>query len=84
MLTLVIGIAITGLIIGALGRLVVPGPNPMGIFSTILVGVAGSILGGIIGRVLFGTSYALALGLSLVISVLCTALIIYFVQRPRR
>lgn len=74
---------ITGLVVGALGRLVAPGPNPMGIFSTILVGLAGSVLGGIVGRFLFGTRYSYAIGLSLVVSVICTAVIIYAMQRPR-
>ena len=83
MFTLLLGMLVTGLIIGALGRLVVPGPNPMGIFSTILVGLAGSVLGGIVGLLLFGQRYAYAIGLSLVVSVLCTALLVYALQRPR-
>lgn len=84
MLTLILAIAISGLLIGALGRLLVPGPNPMGIFATILVGLTGSVLGGIAGRALFGTRYSYAIGLSLVVSILCTALIVYALQRPRR
>ncbi len=83
MFSLLLGMLVTGLIIGALGRLVVPGPNPMGIFSTILVGLAGSVLGGIVGRLLFGQRYSYAIGLSIVVSVLCTALIVYALQRPR-
>ncbi|TAN20167.1 MAG: GlsB/YeaQ/YmgE family stress response membrane protein [Actinomycetota bacterium] len=84
MLSLIIAILIGGFLIGALGRLVVPGPNPMGIFSTILVGLAGSFVGGIVGRLIFGPRYSYAIGLSLVVSVICTALIVYMVQRPRR
>ena len=48
MLSLIVAMLIAGFVIGALGRLVVPGPNPMGIFSTILVGLAGSFAGGIV------------------------------------
>ena len=78
MLFLVIAILISGLIIGALGRLVVPGPQRMGILSTILVGIAGSLLGGLLGRLVFGLRYrySLLLGLGLVLAVGCTALII--------
>lgn len=81
MLNLIVGMLVTGLVVGALGRLLVPGPNPMGVFSTILIGLAGSFLGGIVGRILFGTHYYYSMGLSLVVSVLCTALIIYAMQR---
>ncbi len=84
MLALVISMIVTGLVIGALGRLLVPGPNPMGIGSTILVGLAGSFLGGLVGRLAFGLRYRYAFGLSLVLAVLCTALIVYVLQRRRR
>jgi uncharacterized membrane protein YeaQ/YmgE (transglycosylase-associated protein family) len=33
-----------GLIVGSLGRLIVPGHQPMGILATIVFGVAGSIM----------------------------------------
>lgn len=42
----VLGIFAAGLVVGALGRLAVPGPDPMPIWLTIAFGVAGSILGG--------------------------------------
>lgn len=41
-----VGILVTGLVVGALGRLAVPGPDPMPIWLTIAFGVAGSVLGG--------------------------------------
>jgi uncharacterized membrane protein YeaQ/YmgE (transglycosylase-associated protein family) len=53
-LFLILSICLGGLIIGALGRLVVPGPDPMGIGMTILVGIGGSIIGGVIGRLIWG------------------------------
>ena len=43
---------VVGLIIGGLGRLIVPGPNPIGVGATILIGLAGSIVGAIIGGLL--------------------------------
>jgi uncharacterized membrane protein YeaQ/YmgE (transglycosylase-associated protein family) len=66
---------IGGLIIGALGRLAVPGPNPMGLGMTALVGIGGSLLGGIVGRVLFGRPGGFLL------AVLASALIVYLMQR---
>lgn len=43
-----------GLVIGALGRLVVPGRNPIGFWRTVLCGVAGSVIGGAVAAALFG------------------------------
>jgi uncharacterized membrane protein YeaQ/YmgE (transglycosylase-associated protein family) len=45
----VVAIALVGLAVGALARFAVPGPDPMPIWLTILLGVAGSFLGGGIG-----------------------------------
>jgi uncharacterized membrane protein YeaQ/YmgE (transglycosylase-associated protein family) len=42
----VVAILISSLVIGALGRLAVPGPDPMPIWLTILLGLVGSIVGG--------------------------------------
>ena len=47
-----ISLAIVGLVIGGLGRLIVPGPNPIGLLATMGVGLAGSILGAIVGGLL--------------------------------
>ena len=35
---------IIGLIVGALGRLALPGPDPMTVGQTILIGIAGSFI----------------------------------------
>ncbi|MGH3849552.1 MAG: GlsB/YeaQ/YmgE family stress response membrane protein, partial [Pseudonocardiaceae bacterium] len=37
-------------IIGGLGRLVIPGPQPIGLFATLVCGLAGSIIGGLVGQ----------------------------------
>jgi uncharacterized membrane protein YeaQ/YmgE (transglycosylase-associated protein family) len=42
----IVAILISGLVIGALGRLAVPGPDPMPIWVTILLGIVGAIVGG--------------------------------------
>jgi uncharacterized membrane protein YeaQ/YmgE (transglycosylase-associated protein family) len=47
-----------GLIVGALGRLIHPGPDPMGVLMTIAIGIASALLvgwlvgGGILGFIL--------------------------------
>ena len=50
----IIGLIILGLIVGALGRLLNPGPDPMGWIVTIAIGVAsvlivGLLIGGVLG-----------------------------------
>ncbi len=49
-----LGLALGGLIVGALGRLAVPGPDPMPLWTTVLLGVAGAFVGGGAGYALFG------------------------------
>jgi uncharacterized membrane protein YeaQ/YmgE (transglycosylase-associated protein family) len=44
-------LALTGLVIGALARLVVPGRQEIGVLATVLVGVAASLLGGILANI---------------------------------
>jgi uncharacterized membrane protein YeaQ/YmgE (transglycosylase-associated protein family) len=46
--------AIVGLIVGGLGRLIVPGRNPIGIFPTVVCGLIGSLIGGAIGHAIGG------------------------------
>ena len=43
-------VAIVGLIVGALAKLIMPGKDPGGIFITMLLGVAGSFLATFVGR----------------------------------
>ena len=56
MLFVILSILIGGLVIGALARLAVPGPDPMPIWMTIAIGIGGSLLGGIVSQLLFGTA----------------------------
>jgi uncharacterized membrane protein YeaQ/YmgE (transglycosylase-associated protein family) len=44
-------LALTGLIIGALGRLVLPGRQEIGLLTTALIGIAASLLGGVLGDI---------------------------------
>jgi uncharacterized membrane protein YeaQ/YmgE (transglycosylase-associated protein family) len=42
--------AIIGLVVGALAKLIMPGKDPGGIFITMLIGIAGALLAGWLGR----------------------------------
>jgi uncharacterized membrane protein YeaQ/YmgE (transglycosylase-associated protein family) len=72
----IVAILISGLVIGGLGRLAVPGPDPMPIWITILLGIVGSIVGGAV---------ALALGFGVggvfVLAVLAATLIVIAYRR---
>jgi uncharacterized membrane protein YeaQ/YmgE (transglycosylase-associated protein family) len=54
MLWFIIVLLIVGFIAGALARLLVPGPDPMSLGGTWLLGVVGSFVGGFLGYLLFG------------------------------
>ena len=41
-----------GLIVGVIAQLVMPGPDPGGIFLTILLGIGGAFVGGYVGSFL--------------------------------
>jgi len=53
----VLGFIITMIIVGAIAgfvaRAVVPGPDPMGVVGTIVLGIVGSFVGGFLGYLLF-------------------------------
>jgi uncharacterized membrane protein YeaQ/YmgE (transglycosylase-associated protein family) len=44
-------LVVTGLVIGALGRLVLPGRQDVSVLATALVGIAASLLGGILANI---------------------------------
>jgi uncharacterized membrane protein YeaQ/YmgE (transglycosylase-associated protein family) len=73
---LLIIVLVAGLFVGALGRLIIPGPNPMSILGTIGAGIGGAIIGGIVGAY-FGV------GAGLVLSVIGAAFIVWWVERGR-
>jgi uncharacterized membrane protein YeaQ/YmgE (transglycosylase-associated protein family) len=43
-------LALTGLIIGALGRLVLPGRHDISLLATVLIGIGASLLGGVLAN----------------------------------
>jgi uncharacterized membrane protein YeaQ/YmgE (transglycosylase-associated protein family) len=79
MLVFLLWLALAGLIVGALGRLVLPGPDPMSIGMTILIGIGGSVLAGLISYAIWGRRY----GPGLLLSVACAAFFVWLVRRSR-
>jgi uncharacterized membrane protein YeaQ/YmgE (transglycosylase-associated protein family) len=74
-----LAMALSGLVVGALARLSLPGPDPMSLPATILLGVVGSFLGGLVVYAITDDSY----GAGLPVSVGCSSLILYLVRRRR-
>jgi uncharacterized membrane protein YeaQ/YmgE (transglycosylase-associated protein family) len=78
MIAYLIVTAIIGLIVGALARLALPGPDPMGLFTTMLVGIAGSLAAGLVYAALFHRN-----GGGFLLSVLFSMAIVYLIRRSR-
>lgn len=75
----VIAIAFTGLIVGALARLALPGRDPMSVFQTMLVGVTGSLIAGLIAYYAFDR----AEGAGFLMSVICTVALVFAIRKLR-
>ncbi|TMK80370.1 MAG: GlsB/YeaQ/YmgE family stress response membrane protein [Actinobacteria bacterium] len=67
----IIGLIIVGLIVGALGRLLNPGPDPMGWILTIAIGIASVLIVGLIVGGIFGW----------ILAVIVAAILVSVVQR---
>lgn len=48
----IIGWILFGLVVGIVGKLLMPGRDPGGFIVTILLGIAGALVGGFVGRAL--------------------------------
>jgi uncharacterized membrane protein YeaQ/YmgE (transglycosylase-associated protein family) len=53
-ITEIITLAIFGLVVGLIARLLMPGRDPMGLIMTSILGIAGSFVGSYIGRTFLG------------------------------
>jgi uncharacterized membrane protein YeaQ/YmgE (transglycosylase-associated protein family) len=71
-------LAVSGLFVGALARLALPGRDPMTIPQTILLGLAGNFIAGLVVWALWRRGVP-----GLVLSVACSSLILYFIRRRR-
>ena len=75
----IIAVAFSGLIMGALGRLLLPGRDPMSLFQTMLVGITGSLVAGLIGYYAFGRRE----GPGFLLALVCTILLVYVIRKIR-
>jgi uncharacterized membrane protein YeaQ/YmgE (transglycosylase-associated protein family) len=82
-LFLLFSMVVGGLLIGLLGRLVVPGPNPIGLLWTLLCGWGGAVIGGIVAGLLFRQPRAHWF-LTFVLEVLAAALLVWLLSKRRR
>ncbi len=79
LLVFLIVLVVIGLAVGALARLLLPGPDPMGMGMTILVGLCGSFAAG-----LFSWYILHRHGAGLILSVIFSMLILYVMRRTGR
>ena len=73
-----LALALSGLIVGALARLALPGPDPMSILQTIAVGLAGSFFAGLVAILVFDSK-----GAGITLSILGATTVMYLVRRSR-
>ena len=73
-----LSLLLTGIIVGSLGRLALPGPDPMSIGATIVVGIGGAILGSIVVA-----PFDIGVFPVLVAQVAAATLLVYVLRRRR-
>ena len=73
----ILGLIALGLIVGAVARVLLPGPDPLGVGMTILLGLAGSFIGYYVGLFIFNRPGGF------ILAVLSSMLLIYLVRRSR-
>ena len=79
----IVWMIIVGLIAGALARLLMPGKDPMGIFMTIILGIAGSFVGGFVASLIWRETGDFRPG-GLILSVLGAMLLLFLWRMMRR
>jgi uncharacterized membrane protein YeaQ/YmgE (transglycosylase-associated protein family) len=78
-LAALLSLLVTGLVFGALARFALPGKDPMPIWATILLGIAGSLLGGLIAALLGAREEDLVM--LFLFALFGTALLLYLYRR---
>ena len=76
LLVFLIILFVMGLIVGALARLLLPGPDPMGLFMTAAIGVAGTFIAG-----LFSWYVLHRHGAGLLLSLIFSMLLVWLYRR---
>jgi uncharacterized membrane protein YeaQ/YmgE (transglycosylase-associated protein family) len=77
----IVALAFSGLIVGALARLLLPGRDPMSLLETMLAGIGGSLIAGLIAYYVFDQDKGAA---PLLIALACTIGIVYAVRKYRQ
>jgi uncharacterized membrane protein YeaQ/YmgE (transglycosylase-associated protein family) len=77
MLGFLLALVLTGIIVGGLARLALPGRDPMSIPQTIALGIAGSLIGGIVVYAISNGNYSAGIP----VSVACSAGLLYIRRR---
>ena len=72
---------IIGLIAGALGKLIMPGDDPGGIFVTMLIGIAGAFVGGFMVNLLFDGGSVTGFNISSILVATLGAVILLAIYR---
>jgi uncharacterized membrane protein YeaQ/YmgE (transglycosylase-associated protein family) len=70
---------ITGLVIGGLAHLLVPGRQRIGILLTLLFGIVGALIGGFITAAILGAGHFI---ITFIVSLIVAALLIAVVHHP--
>jgi uncharacterized membrane protein YeaQ/YmgE (transglycosylase-associated protein family) len=79
--SLVFAILLSGLWTGALARLAIPGPDPMPIWLTLAIGLAGSIVGAVVGKAISNNNGVVISFLSFGVAMALVAAYRRFVQK---
>ncbi len=76
-----IGFILSGLLIGALARLVLPGRQHLGLLATMLFGMVGSIIGGVVANAIQDDSATEFSLLGLIVAIVAAAVLIAIVDK---
>jgi uncharacterized membrane protein YeaQ/YmgE (transglycosylase-associated protein family) len=79
--SIVFAVILSGLWTGALARLAIPGPDPMPIWLTLAIGLAGSIVGAVVGKSISNDNGVVISFLSFGVAMALVAAYRRFVQR---
>ena len=79
MIGYLIALAVTGLVVGALARLALPGRDPMSLLQTMLVGIAGSLVAGLVYYAITDERN----GVGILPAVVVSTGIVYLIRRSR-
>ena len=79
--SVVFAVILSGLWTGALARLAIPGPDPMPIWLTLAIGLAGSIVGAVVGKSISNDNGVVISFLSFGVAMALVAAYRRFVQR---